>query len=853
MNEHATAREALLDHDGQQPLPAAVEAHLDTCTECRALADLNAHLAALPQHEAADDLVARTIDCALGPGPSAQSPIGEEALGPGPSAASPIGEGRRGTVAVLAGMLGGVLVGIWALARLAVAPWRSRRTRRWGLAGVAVAVPAAAALGLVTLSARDAEPMAQASGANSVYLETPEEATVTIDGVPAGGRFERTGEGQRGGRGPGGDGDDDEDGRDVLGDAELRRQLAALGPADHWRPDDHRATRTSSNVEGEETADIPALAFAQQGFSDQTIAEPVDPANRDRAEARLALQTMIERAPAGALDRLAQNELTEEDEDSQMAAGLHTVTLVPSVRDLFAERERTDVPTVDAAGYWASTYVPGDPELRLLRGRLASFPDALALAERADPASLALDPPHRGALALSVRADHAAVEGRSRVLLSVGLRGAPEGAGRRPTLYTQVVVDARQPLDADGQARLHALLRALSRARRDGDRTGVLVAGPRGGELLPMGEMRFGELTLALRRLFAERGAQVTGSQVTGEASAMSLVGAVRAAVGSAGRPEGSGSTLGSGVVLVVTPGLTDADARALEPIAHAGALGGVTTTAVGASDTADLAALERVALAGQGRRRVLASPGDADRLVRSEIEAVSRVVARAVRLRIRLAPGVSLVGVLGSRRLDTVETTRVREAEQAVDRELARRLAIESDRGEDEDGIQIVLPAFYAGDEHAILLDLVVSGPGPVADVSARWKDLLLLDNATATERLTLGRGADRATPRERQVISRLLAHELSVALRDAARELGAGRPDAARARIAEARSVLVTARARMPALASDRALSRDIDLCAAYEAALTPEAHLGAMADSLTYASRRRLHGDPLAIDVR
>ena len=262
---------------------------------------------------------------------------------------------------------------------------------------------------------------------------------------------------------------------------------------------------------------------------------------------------------------------------------------------------------------------------------------------------------------------------------------------------------------------------ALSRSRQGADRIGVLVAGPNGGELLPLGALRFGELTVALRRLSAGGDSE----RALSDTSAVTLDDAVRQAMASVGQFQDASSPLASAMVLVVSPSLSDADARALEPVVHMGTMAGVTTTALGLSDAAALDPLERIALAGQGRRRVLASIDGAEALVRSEVEAVSRVVARAVRIRIRLAPGVSLVDVIGSRPLGNDETRRVRQAEEAVDRRLAQQLGIVADRGHDDDGIQIVMPAFYAGDAHAVLLDLVVPGPGPVADVSLQMKDL--------------------------------------------------------------------------------------------------------------------------------
>ncbi len=280
--------------------------------------------------------------------------------------------------------------------------------------------------------------------------------------------------------------------------------------------------------------------------------------------------------------------------------------------------------------------------------------------------------------------------------------------------------------------------------------------------------------------------------------------------------------------------------------------LAGVATRVVGLGSDAALAPMERLALAGQGRRRVLAHARDAEDLAASEITAVSRVVARAVRLRIRLADGVQLVDVLGSRSLDELEAHRVREAEQAIDRALAARLGIASDRGEDEDGIQIVVPAFYADDAHRVLLDLVVPGPGPVADVPVRYKDLVRLGTAPLTDRLVLGRGPAARGPAQRAVHAALLGHRVAEGLRVAAGHLDAGRPDLARASLDATLARLEAATRALPELASEPAIGRDGTLVRRYAEATTAQP-ADALARSLRYAAHRRLLGDPLGLDGR
>ncbi len=832
MTQHDDIREILLDRD-DGPLAPEVQAHLEECDDCRAFADalsgVDARLAALPPLEASEALLARTMERIER----------EEATAPAP-----------GLLSILLGVGAALLGGLWAFARLLALPFTSGRARRWTLGGLGIAVPAVAAGLLVVTTGRDLAPAVQApSGSPALALDELESADRQVAFETAEeGDLERAAEDGPGWALGGDPGDplgaeadalaldgDDQDARDRTIVAAVQSPAAGRGEAAGEAAmaqtlviDGTRGPVAERNLE----AGNHRVMVRERGYADEGVVvdTPVD----RRAQLALSVTTpppAVETPPPATgegryrLDT-AQPGFFDDDRGGEAEVAAR----------FLAERERTEgLAFVPASGHWATTYVPGDPAVRALRSRLQGTP-ALALAERADQGELALDAPSSGALALSLSADRAAVSGRSRVLVSVGLRGAAARAGRRPTLEAQVVIDARAGLDAEAQARVRALLTALSRRRQGSDRVGVIVAGPHGGELLPLGSLRFGELTVALRRLAGESAAPP-----------VSLDEAVRAAIASVGQLDDASSPLGSALVLVVSPSLDEADARALEPAVHAGALAGVTTTALSTSDAASLAALDRIAIAGQGRRRVLGSIDEADALVQSEVEAVSRVVARAVRLRVRLAPGVSLVDVIGSRRLDALETQRVREAERAVDRELARRLGITSDRDDDEDGVQIVLPAFYAGDRHAVLLDLVVPGPGPVADVSLRWKDLVRVGNGSASERLTLASGARPRGPRERQVLGQLAAHELATALREAAAALDRGDAEGARARLEAARALTLGMR---PHVRSDR-VDEDLGLVAAYQAALG--AATPSLADSLRYASQRRLHGEPLSIDGR
>ena len=114
------------------------------------------------------------------------------------------------------------------------------------------------------------------------------------------------------------------------------------------------------------------------------------------------------------------------------------------------------------------------------------------------------------------------------------------------------------------------------------------------------------------------------------------------------------------------------------------------------------------------------------------QFEQMYRVVARLLRLNVRLAPNVELIEIIGSRMLTQAQAQEVKTSEASMDRHLSQTMGIEHDRGEDDDGLQVVIPAFYGGDRHVISMILWVTSPGPVAEVSLKYKDLLKMDNAT-------------------------------------------------------------------------------------------------------------------------
>ena len=507
-------------------------------------------------------------------------------------------------------------------------------------------------------------------------------------------------------------------------------------------------------------------------------------------------------------DRALPPEIVEPAFEGRSPARALSPDLV-AARSWLAERDRVDgVETQPATGYWRNTYVPGDPLVRGLQQQVREAGgDAAALLDGARRPHQPWDPPTNSAMAVYVHADQSAVDGPRRMLVEVGLQGTERQTGRRPAMNVGVVLDLRADDAADGDAAC-ALLESLAEARDIGDRFSVVVAGREGELLVQADEFGWGAVRVACDQLFGDAADLGRGG--------LDLASAWDRAFDTVLATDDPTAALGSSFVWVVTPGLSTMDAALLEGRAHAAAVDGVPTSVVGLGGGADTTLLDRVALAGQGHRRLVGSTDDAEAVVDAEITAISRVVARAVRLRIRLAPGVQLVDVIGSERLDEVRAEQVRQAEQAIDQRLSRNLGIQADRGEDEDGIQIVIPAFMADDHHVILLDVIADGPGAVVDVTARYKDLVHLRNGVSRGHLSVPRGDVEPGPLALNVTRNLVAWDVARALTRAASHMDVGARDAATDELRRAASLVRGLRATVPGFASDASLDADLDLLA-------------------------------------
>jgi hypothetical protein len=431
------------------------------------------------------------------------------------------------------------------------------------------------------------------------------------------------------------------------------------------------------------------------------------------------------------------------------------------------------------------------------------------------------------------------------MLLQVGLEGTPRHGGRRPAMNLALVLDLRNEISSDVVMGVRALLEAFNQAKEPGDRFRIFVAGKPGALVVEPEDFRHGFLKVTLDRLIA---GATDGAEPT-----LGIVDAVSGAIASVAQVDDPSAPLGSSAVIMITGQPLGGAVRTVAGLAHQGAVAGIPLSVVGVGPEAEPSEIDLVTLAGQGNRRLLDGPSSAAELVDRELSAVSRAIARAVRLRIRLAPGVELIDVFGSERLDEARAQRVRDAEKSIDLRLARNLGIQADRGEDEEGIQVVIPSFYAGDSHVILLDVVAPGPGPIADVTVRYKDLVHLRNGVSRASLDLGRDMRPAGPLERNVLKNLLSFRFSRTLDEAGQALSRSDAERAAELLAGFAELLEGLRHEVPGLDNDPEVRQDLAMLGEYRTLLAsgfagPSDQRRYLADSLRLAARLKVLPRPL-----
>ena len=232
------------------------------------------------------------------------------------------------------------------------------------------------------------------------------------------------------------------------------------------------------------------------------------------------------------------------------------------------------------------------------------------------------------------------------------------------------------------------------------------------------------------------------------------------------------------------------------------------------------------IARDGKGSYHFLRDGGDTGQVFATELDDLTHVVARAVKISVRLADGVGLVRVLGSATLDARQTARVKADEKRIDRKVAEELGIAANRRPetDEPGIKMLIPDFYRGDSHVVMMEIAVPrgrGSRKIAEVSMKYKDLVIKANREVRNAVAIQytpSRADMIASINRSVKKNLLGFETGEALTDAADLIAQWRVSEAVRKVDERMTVLGVAARKW----RDRDLEGDGRLLDSYKAVL-------------------------------
>ncbi|MGK0357930.1 MAG: hypothetical protein ACI9U2_000213 [Bradymonadia bacterium] len=449
----------------------------------------------------------------------------------------------------------------------------------------------------------------------------------------------------------------------------------------------------------------------------------------------------------------------EQGEDGRLPARLD-LSLLGTSTTQSSIQEAPPAEFLQRMCYFENTYLGGNAAWQEQLRRVRKALGHLRPLQHARLDTQAFDPPADAGMALTASLDHGGLQQPGRVVLQVGLQGSQRYGWRRPPLDVVLVVDG--PATDLTQAATKALLDRLGPR----DRLGVIEAGS-DRPLAAVADLRTTRDALIDHETRAPSGSPATLVRAMDQAGAL----LAKAANNSARIP-------GSQTVVLLTRD-SAAHAQAARAAAHRLQTQGAVVSVVDLGSTGD-AGWWAVANAGHGnfhqtRGDTLGEAFDA------ELAMLSKVVARLLRVNVRLGPHTEGVRVIGSRILGKQEVTAVKAREKATDRNLSKTMGVKANRGDDDDGIQTVIPYFYGGDSHVILIELWVdpskgSFDAAVAEITLKYKDMVNLDNATARAAVFLNRRPTPDTRAQRLVKANLDGFAFADALDRAAQQASQG-----------------------------------------------------------------------------
>ena len=387
-------------------------------------------------------------------------------------------------------------------------------------------------------------------------------------------------------------------------------------------------------------------------------------------------------------------------------------------------------------GYFRNTYLGGDLSYREeLRQSSKSFNQLMAKSQGFEWTP-PLDAPREEGMTVSATLSHTTIERPQRVILQVALKGSERYGWRRPALNMMVTVDPQliddlPNVEAKQRALVKLILPILNRLNA-ADQVGVTLGR---SSISPRAPSQ-------LKEALIEPMESVISTSVRDQRWREVLS---RAGESLNRRSSDPHRAPGAQAVLMICGLGCTRHLREIKSAVHKINLDGTLTSVIAHRSAqhirsiSSLSVLWKVASTGHGGFWQSEGEVGLERAVDKEFDRFSRVVARLLRLSVKLKKGVKLIEVIGSEMLNQGQVKRVKAREEAMDRRLSARLGIRSDRGEDDEGVQVVIPAFYGGDSHLIHLALWVDRPGEVAEVELKYKDMVRAINASFAQAVQL------------------------------------------------------------------------------------------------------------------
>ena len=472
-------------------------------------------------------------------------------------------------------------------------------------------------------------------------------------------------------------------------------------------------------------------------------------------------------------------------------------------------------PALDKNAYYSSTYMGGsgdrDRMEKLIKDGVVVDGKSIKLAAFTRQYSQAFEVPTKQALSVSVDTEHGRLpQAGGETHLQIGLQAAKTEAPRRPRVNLVLVIDRSGSMSGEDKMAfaIHAALDVID-GLQPTDTLSIVAYDDRVSVLAPAGPVKDkGSLRQMVQTLSPGGSTNIHDGPKEGYRQAKA---------GFAGDGVNQVLLLSDGVV---TAGVEDINV--FGQMASSMADEDIQTTTVGMGMDFDDRLMGEIAQQGRGNYHFIRDAAETREIFQKELGQLTRVVAKAVKLRIVLPDGVELVRVLGSSALSEAQAAATRRTEEKIDQKVYDELGIHRDRAaDDEPGIKMLLPHFYAGDSHVVMLKVRVAkgtGERPVAKVEVKYKDLLFRQNREVARQVAIQYTRDKSAvvaSTRRAVKKNVLGFQTGEALLQAAELIRRGKVSEAAQVVDEHMALLGVAAQEW----NDRDLDRDGQLLSQYQ----------------------------------